>query len=150
MFRLISLVICLFAATPVLAGATYNPEKNADEQIGYWDADGDGAVSLEEFSRSKSGRFHQIDGDHNGLTTLREWLEFRPVKKIVAINLMKRWDANADNVISREEFLQPTLVKFQQIDANHDQLISRQELVDDWRRKKQALDAYWQEGSDEH
>jgi len=150
MIRLISLIICLVASLPAMAGPTYDPEKNTDEQMEFWDANADGAVTLEEFSISKAGRFHQIDGDHNGFATLQEWLEFRPTKRIVAKNLMKRWDANADNVVSREEFLQPTMKAFQQIDTNHDQLISRQELVDDWTRKKQDLDAYWQSESDEH
>lgn len=145
------LAICfmvLGASAAALAAPTYDPEKNADEQMGFWDTDADQVVTLEEFTRSRAGRFQQIDSDANGFTTLQEWLEFRPAKKIVVINMMKRWDSNADNVVSRDEFLQPKTKEFEQIDTNHDAGISRQELVEHWTRKKQELDNYWESDSD--
>ena len=149
MHRTATLMMLLLLAPAASAEPTYNPEKNADEQLAAWDSNGDSLVSMEEFSRSASARFQHMDSNADGVTTLEEWLEFHPSKKIVAQNLMKRWDSDGDNVISREEFLQPMHVKFENLDGDHDGQITRSELVEHWTRKKEELDTYWERDAEE-
>jgi len=149
MRQTVTLMMFLLLSPVASAEPTYNPEKNADEQLAAWDSDGNNLVSMEEFSRSASARFQHMDTNADGITTLEEWLEFHPTKKIVAQNLMKRWDTNGDNTISRDEYLSPMRVRFENLDSDKDGQVTRSELIEHWTRKKEELDTYWERDAEE-
>lgn len=130
---------------PAAAYPTINPQKSADEQIAFWDKNGNGTVEFNEFSGPAVVRFRRIDVNHDGIISLQEMIAYRNRKKPIVERMMKRWDKNGDGQISREEYLLPVVADFNRLDANHDRHISRQELVSDWQRRKEELQAYMRE-----
>lgn len=72
--------------------------------IEYADANGDGAISYQEFQRAKyryfNYKFHQMDTNRDGRLSEREFMEYHRHK---GDELFKRLDGDNDGVISAEE-----------------------------------------------
>lgn len=139
-----ALVMLLVAGVSSLAMAqpTYDPQQHADEQIGYWDMNGNKQIEVDEFTRAARGRFLQMDVDGDGHISFTEMQNWRPkASRKSILKKMAFWDRDGNNVITRSEFLKPKLDEFEQMDLNRDHVLSRDELVHFWTEKKKRLDA---------
>lgn len=145
------LIICLLAwAAPAQASLTYNPEKSADRQMAFWDRNQNGSVELAEYEHLTSEKFKKIDTDGDDVITHAEMMAHRYAnpnsrrkdKSRSVSNLMKRWDADGDLIITRDEFFRPVRADFERLDLDNNQLVSRDELVAHWQKRKQELERH--------
>lgn len=105
------------------------------------DVDNDGSVTLEEFLKPKEDRFAELDREGKGslspealVTRERAELDYR-IKR-----LLKRYDANNDGRITREEFEKPARDRFAKRDLNGDGKITDDELPPRFRRTSDGAD----------
>ncbi len=93
------------------------------------DADGDGAVTLEEATKLRLRPFQRFDLNGDGLVSADEALE--AIKKRLEPKirrLVRTFDENGDGKVSRDEFTAPTKERFSFLDFNGDGKITRDEL----------------------
>jgi Ca2+-binding EF-hand superfamily protein len=134
--------VILLAAFPAWAQPTYNPEKNADDQMRHWDSNKNGIVEWSEYSRAAAYRFSRMDADGNDIISLQEMADYQH-KKVKHVKLIiKRWDTDRNNEISREEYLRPVREQFIHLDKDQNNTLSRQELIDDWVLRKIELEKH--------
>ncbi|MFQ5355418.1 MAG: hypothetical protein ACE5DY_02815 [Mariprofundaceae bacterium] len=144
MYTFFIFLAVLFAAFPALAQPTYDPEKNADDQMKYWDWNRDGKVEWREYSRPATFRFSRMDANGDDIISIQEMADYRKTKTKYVKPVLKRWDENDDKEISKDEYLRSVTEEFNHLDKNSDGFLSRQELVDDWALKKKEIDDYMQ------
>ncbi len=151
MVKLLLFVGLLTWAMPVQAEFTYNPEKSADRQLGFWDSNHNGSVEPAEYERLATAKFKKIDSDGDDVITHSEMMAHRYARHGASNrkdetksvnNLMKRWDANGDLTISKDEYLRPVRSDFEHLDLDNNNQVSRDELVTHWQKKKQELDQH--------
>jgi Ca2+-binding EF-hand superfamily protein len=149
MTKWLLLVGLLTWAVPVQAMLTYNPEQSADRQLGFWDSNHNGSVEPSEYERLAAAKFDKIDSNDDDVITHAEMMSYRYARRSAASNkakirsvnnLMKRWDADGNLIISKDEYLGPVRADFGQLDLDNNQVISRDELVAHWRKKKQEIE----------
>jgi Ca2+-binding EF-hand superfamily protein len=149
MVKWLLLVGLLMWVVPVQAKLTYNPEQSADRQLSLWDSNHNGSVEPAEYERLATVKFGKIDSDGDDVITHAEMMAYRYAGRSAASNkdkirsvnnIMKRWDADGDHIISKDEYLRPVRADFGRLDLDNNQVISRDELVAHWRKKKQELE----------
>ncbi len=137
-------LVVFFVALPALAQPTYDPEKNADDQMKHWDSNKDGQVEWTEYSRPASFRFSRMDANGDNIISIQEMAGYRKTKTKYTKHIMKRWDENDDKEISKDEYLRSVKEEFDHLDKDSDGILSRQELIDEWALKKKEIDDYMQ------
>lgn len=98
------------------------------ERLAAADANADGAITREEFMARPSQMFDRLDTDHNGIISQAERDAMRAQHREGAA----RWehvnpDANADGIVSREEYVAAGAAVFTRLDANGDGQVTREE-----------------------
>jgi len=87
------------------------------------DANHDGVVSKDEFLASASAKFAQFDTAGDGKVTAAE-IESAPKTQERAVRIadrfVKKMDANADGVVTQDEFVAAAKARFARLDKNSD------------------------------
>jgi Ca2+-binding EF-hand superfamily protein len=100
------------------------------ERLRALDGNRDGAVSAEEYERAHRQRFAQHDANKDGVLDANEILSPRPARGgrgDPAERLLKRFDANADGRLTKEEHEAGQRAAFAKRDKNGDGRISADE-----------------------
>jgi Ca2+-binding EF-hand superfamily protein len=108
-------------------GGSENTEKKKTpkEQIAKFDTDKDNKISLEEWLFSRKIEFSQFDKDKDDIIKKRE---MKSKKKPGSGRRFRKIDANDDNRITLQEWLEPTENSFKIKDNNQDGFITEDEL----------------------
>lgn len=134
-FAVFAVVLGLTGAVGV-AGAAGKPEEGVAkpgrlERLKGLDADHDGAVTAEEFSKEQRERFAKRDADKDGRLSAEELLSTRAKARANpedrADRYIKRHDANADGKVTADEVEAGQRAWFAKRDANGDGKISSSE-----------------------
>lgn len=126
--------LLLGGATAFAAAAGPGAQPAASQQKGQQiDANGDGAISMEEVAAMQADRFKKLDLDGNGEVTADELTEHTLTvqrKRIARMAEMQvnRLDSNKDGVVSEEEFTASAEEGFARRDANDDGELTREEM----------------------
>jgi EF-hand domain pair/EF hand len=99
------------------------------EQIDGADTNRDGSVSKSELTAFRARNFGRLDRNSDGVLTRSDIpaiaKRFRP--EIDFDRLLKQFDANKDNKVSRPEFVDGPTTIFDMADSNKDGLLSKAE-----------------------
>lgn len=95
----------------------------------WFDEDGDGKITLEEFRGGHEERFVEIDANGDGKVTIEEFQAApKPGRQARMQRLFRRMDANGDGTLSRDELAGRAETRFQTLGADGDKVITAQEL----------------------
>lgn len=138
-FRILitSLGITLLLSTSVV-NADHRHEGGQNRFINYFDTNGDGKVTYEEFLASSKQRFERIDADKSATISESEFSSYMEDRREQRHKeRFEHMDTNKDGNISKKEFLadrqQRAERRFGWIDRNNDGQLSDDELT---QRKK--------------
>ena len=123
------LFVVLAAALASAATAAPNAEKML-ERLKAADANGDGAISRDEFSAYRAGQLDRIDRDGDGFVTETD---FQKIARFAPAGfepggMTAQFDANGDGKVSRDEFVLGPAPVFAKIDTNNDAVVTPAEL----------------------
>jgi Ca2+-binding EF-hand superfamily protein len=100
----------------------------------FFDANHDNMVTIEELNTAAKERFEKMDADGNGAVTMDEFQAYIRARK--AEHQQKYFsniDSNSDGNLSKEEFIQyrekMAEQRFQNLDANNDGMVSKDEFL---------------------
>jgi hypothetical protein len=95
----------------------------------WFDEDGDGKVTLEEFRSGHDERLVEIDANGDGKVTIEEFQAApKPSRQAQMQRMFQRMDGNGDGTLSREELAARSQARFQGLDTNGDNVITADEL----------------------
>lgn len=129
----------LLSATPLLA------QSPGQMFLENWDADGDGAVTLEEAREKRADIFYAFDADEDGKLDAEEYTVFDEARAYDMEQMgatggeghgpaqgMRReiTDLDGDGIVTRAEFLDSLPAWFDRLDRNGDGMIDK----DDFQR----------------
>ncbi len=92
------------------------------------DANGDGAIQLEELSALRGEMFERLDRDGDGYVTAAELQQARQRAAANQATLLQRADGDGDGRVSRQEFLQAPMPLFERADGNGDGALTADEF----------------------
>ena len=100
--------------------------------MGFFDTNGDGVVTMDEFNAAAASRFDKMDADKNGVVTEEEFRAYigqkRSERRERKFQIM---DSNGDGQISMDEYIsykqKRAESKFQRMDTNNDGIVSKDE-----------------------
>ncbi len=97
--------------------------------LDWYDEDGDGKITLEEFRSGHDERFVEMDSNGDGKVTIEEFQAApKPSRQARMQRMFQRMDTNGDGTLSREELTARSEARFQTMDTNGDKVISVEEL----------------------
>lgn len=122
-------------APAVLAGllalgvaATALAQGDGGTRFNKMDADGDGALSFDEFTSNSESRVERMDTNGDGAITKDEFVTFRGERAFERRGrAFERLDTNDDGEITRDEREQHQRTRFEKIDADGNGTLSREE-----------------------
>lgn len=123
----VALAVALVPAAMAAGG-----DGRALERLMKADANGDGAVTRDEFSAFRRSQFARLDRDDDGFLTQAEIdrvARFLPAE-FDAGQMIPRFDANKDGRVSVDEFANGPAPVFARVDANNDAVVTQAEAND--------------------
>jgi len=145
----IALVLRVYAAPTFAQAPRPIPKseflKSLDNRFAGIDANHDGKITVQEMTAQQqrelqmakeklqqqiAARFKQLDTNKDGQLSQQEFLAATPPIRTneTPQDLMQRFDANHDGIITPTEFRAPELVNFNKVDTNHDGIVSPAEI----------------------
>jgi EF hand len=109
--------VCLTAFGVLALGAVGASAQNAGAMLARADANGDGAISLQEMQTARAQAFTRMDRNGDGQLAGSE------VRQQAA-----RADRNSDGVITRAEFVDGPYPVFERYDANRNNVLDAEEI----------------------
>ena len=124
-------VTLLISASVVSAGPRH--EGGHNKFMKFFDSNGDGTVTHEEFLGASNNRFERIDTDSNATLSEAEFSTYMQARREERRkNHFEHMDANKDGKVSKDEFLassqQRAQRKFDRMDGDNDGQLSSDEL----------------------
>jgi Ca2+-binding EF-hand superfamily protein len=101
-----------------LCAETAAAQGRGGDRFAQADANGDGAISIQEMRNARAQGFDRMDQNGDGQLSGGE------IRQQAA-----RADRNGDGVVSRDEFVNGPMPAFEQFDANADSVLDAQELA---------------------
>jgi Ca2+-binding EF-hand superfamily protein len=133
MKRILPLLLLALASAPAFA-TPEQPVKHGGghvAQLQKADANGDGAISRDEFAKFRAAQFDRRDTNKDGFITAAD----KPARADAKADtdagpgrFMKAADTNGDGKISRDEFVSGGGKMFDRLDANKDGVIAKAEF----------------------
>ena len=97
--------------------------------LDWFDDDGDGKVTLQEFQAGHAERFAAMDANSDGKVTPDEFqAPPKPPAQTRVQRMFRRMDANGDGVITQDEFEKRSEAQFERFDLNGDKVITVDEI----------------------
>jgi Ca2+-binding EF-hand superfamily protein len=132
-------IALLISASVVSAGPHHEGGQN--KFLRFFDSNGDGNVTQEEFQSASSNRFERIDADNNASISESEFLSYMQTRRDQRHKeRFARLDANKDGKISNDEFISASRERaqrrFERMDRNNDGQLSSDELGSRKKHKK--------------
>jgi len=113
------------------------------------DTNGDGSVTLEEFLKPKEERFAKLDSEGKGSLSAEQLVAREQAELDYRVRrILKRYDAEAEERITREKFEKPAREHFAMRDFNGDGVISDDELPPRGKRHASSSEVEGPEGED--
>ncbi len=113
-------------------------EHFAEEFFNKMDANNDGKVSKEEFTKAAEERFARFDGNKDGAlekSDVPEKIRERMKQK----GRQHQGGTNGDKKITKEAFMQMNAKRFEKMDANHDGFIEKSEFEADVKKMHEHM-----------
>ncbi len=126
------------ASAALLAAGAEGTRERGHFMLEHYDADGDGVISLQEFQAGGDALFARLDADNDGRLSAEElaaagrgWRrpgheqhsgQSRPHRGFA------RMDADGDGFVTRAEFDESRMARFNALDANGNGMIDAEEL----------------------
>jgi Ca2+-binding EF-hand superfamily protein len=125
-------ITLLLATSAASAGPRH--EGGHNKFMEFFDSNGDGVVTYQEFLDASKHRFDRIDTDHNASVTEAEFSSYMKTRREERHkDHMARMDTNKDGKVSKDEFLSASQAraqrKFDRMDKDNDGLLSEAELA---------------------
>ncbi|MEJ2180451.1 MAG: EF-hand domain-containing protein [Gammaproteobacteria bacterium] len=100
--------------------------------MGFFDTNGDGVVTMDEFNAAAANRFDNMDADNNGVVTLEEFKTYIGQKRSERRQQkFQTMDINKDGQVSQDEYIsykqKRAESRFQNMDINNDGVVSKEE-----------------------
>lgn len=130
MLKLVPLVLLSLAA----CGPAMAQQRDGGrmlEQLEKADANGDGAVSRQEFTSFRAAQFTRMDRNGDGFITdtdIPRFVQNRLPPEMSGDNMRATFDANKDGKVSQSEFVNGPSLVFDRTDTNGDGAVARTEL----------------------
>lgn len=120
--------------TVVLAGAAAVAQAPADDtvqRLAEWDGNGDGTLSLAEFTAEARVAFDAVDDDRNGAISVEELEEAAPQAQggLSAAHRIALIDGNEDGTLALDEYEEDLEALFEALDGNGDAQLDVGELT---------------------
>src|SRR5262245_11162272 len=119
-------VIAMPSLLLVGAGALAQGRANADAALFDADANGDGSITKEEFTKAREALFARLDRNSDGVITADERPERARARRRDAAGMV---DTNGDGNVSKEEFLATPPRGFERADTDKNGVIDATELA---------------------
>ncbi len=129
--RILISAIIAFSAIPVTAALAQSEESAVIDMIQQVDVDGDGALSLSEFSDFRTASFARLDRNDDDFID-QEDAGRGPVGRRISSRLpelLERFDENSDERLSRTEFIDIPIENFAAADTDGDEILDQDELA---------------------
>lgn len=130
MRAILPILLFVAACAPVSAQQPAGGARMLD-QLEKADANGDGAISKQEFTAHRKNQFPRLDRNKDGFFTdsdVPRFMKNRMPAGFTPGEMRQQFDANGDGKVSEQEFVHGPALAFDRVDANSDGQISPAEL----------------------
>ena len=122
--------LTVFSAAAWAGSGKYGDSKG--RFMGFFDTNGDGVVTMDEFNAAAANRFDNMDADNNGVVTLEEFKTYIGQKRSERRRQkFQAMDNNKDGQVTQDEYIsykqKRAESRFQNMDANKDGVVSKEE-----------------------
>jgi Ca2+-binding EF-hand superfamily protein len=133
-FTNLAIGACVLSLGLVSLTAVAGGGKGKGKFMEYFDANQDGVVTMSELNEASKQRYAKMDADGNGAVTLEEFQAYLGDRKAQwREQRFTEMDSNGDNQISQQEYIQykqqRAEQRYQEMDADKDGVVSKEEYL---------------------